>query len=837
MKCILSSATLVALTALPPMVHGHGYMETPMARNVYANREGRSGNPDNAPAIPLYQTTPHGLNRNTNVCGKDQGWPDTDYDAWLDTQGNPMPWISQATYNPGDIIQVDSFLTAHHKGHFEVKGCPFGKESSQECFDAYPLEFVEDLLYGMPKDPAHPSRGYLHGTEHRLSMQFKLPAGLVGEQVLLQWVYWTANSCNPIGYKDYYSTPKPEGPTGSNWSSMLSTCPAESETPMAPIPNPSVTVLAPERFINCAEVTVSGEQAPTPPFPSPVERPTSEPVESPVSAPVERPPVDPEIIGTCGGGNPGNGICASPFTSMCCSKWGYCGTGTGHCGDLAPIVPSGPTTPVSPPVSAPTPIPAPVPAPSPTTPTGDHDGGDSRLIAYLGNWQNCPTDEQMAQYTHIVIAFAVTYTWSPGKNICSETCEIAEPLVCGNAPRPDLIQQWKSMGKKIILSFGGAGMGGSWAGDSNDCWDYCFGRETQVVNRLTDIVNNMGLDGIDIDYEYFYEDNQNGSGFTKGAQAQTFLKDVTLGLRSSMPAGAELTHAPMEPDMVPGKAYYNVLKEVASSLDFLMPQYYNGYVRSHTNFPGALSHYNTITNEMFNGDASKIVYGFCINDCGAFNLDGYQSAEVMGWLSQEYPCNGGAFFWVANADTNGDWSKPVKDQLLIDGAVCSDGPANPTTNAPVPAPTSAPVDDPTTAPVVAPTTPAPVPNPTNPPVPAPTSAPVDDPTSPPVVAPTTPAPVPNPTNPPVPAPTGGNNDDACCSDDFKTCATWGNESKEACEALGTMKWLENGALDEGDSCLTKDTACLNNMHDCCDGLVCQGNQWWMACKPDTQLNV
>jgi len=341
--------------------------------------------------------------------------------------------------------------------------------------------------------------------------------------------------------------------------------------------------------------------------------------------------------------------------------------------------------------SAPTPNPAPVSAPSPTTPTGDHDG-DSRLIAYVENWQNCPIDQQMAQYTHIIIAFAVTYEWSPGKNICSETCEIAEPFVCDNAPRPDLIQQWKSMGKKIILSFGGAGMGGSWDGDSNDCWDYCFGRETQVVNRLTDIVNDMGLDGIDIDYEYFYEDNQNGSGFTKGAQAQMFLKDVTLGLRSSMPVGAELTHAPMEPDMVPGKAYFNVLKEVASSLDFLMPQYYNGYVRSHTNFPGALSHFTTLTNVLFNGDASKIVFGICISDCGSFNLNGYQSAEVMERLAQTYPCNGGSFFWVANDDSNGEWSKPVKDQLKINSDQCS---ADDESVTPTSEPSSAPQKQPT----------------------------------------------------------------------------------------------------------------------------------------------
>jgi hypothetical protein len=321
---------------------------------------------------------------------------------------------------------------------------------------------------------------------------------------------------------------------------------------------------------------------------------------------------------TCGGGNRGNGICSDP--SMCCSEFGYCGNGAEYCDG----------TPVASPVQAPI-----VVNPSPTTPI-EKQYEDSRLIAYVGNWQPCPSDEQIAQYTHIVIAFAVSYTYSPGKNQCSTTCEIDTPPICGNAARPDLIQKWKGAGKKIILSFGGAGMGGSWAGDNNDCWNYCFGRETQVVNRLTTIVNEMGLDGVDIDYEYFYEDNQNESGFTKGAEAQTFLRDVSLGLRNSMPAGSELTHAPMEPDMVPGKAYFNVLKEVASSLDFLMPQYYNGFVQPNTNFAGALSHFTTITNQIFGGDASKTVFGFCISDCASFNSNGSQSAAVMTKLSETY---------------------------------------------------------------------------------------------------------------------------------------------------------------------------------------------------------
>jgi chitinase len=164
----------------------------------------------------------------------------------------------------------------------------------------------------------------------------------------------------------------------------------------------------------------------------------------------------------------------------------------------------------------------------------------------MGNWQTCPTAEMYDAYTHVVIAFAVSYVWSPSMNICSTTCEIATPPVCENDPNPGLIQDLQAAGKKVILSFGGAGMGGSWIGDVNDCWEYCYGREAQVVNRLTQIVGEMGLDGVDIDYEYFHEDNQNGSGFTKGVEAQKFLREVTLGLRNSLDAlrpGMELTHA------------------------------------------------------------------------------------------------------------------------------------------------------------------------------------------------------------------------------------------------------------------------------------------------------
>jgi len=54
-------------------------------------------------------------------------------------------------------------LTAHHKGHFVLKACPVspGEIPSQGCFDANPLEFVSDELYGAPKDVNFPDRAYI----------------------------------------------------------------------------------------------------------------------------------------------------------------------------------------------------------------------------------------------------------------------------------------------------------------------------------------------------------------------------------------------------------------------------------------------------------------------------------------------------------------------------------------------------------------------------------------------------------------------------------------------------------------------------------------------------
>ena len=374
------------------------------------------------------------------------------------------------------------------------------------------------------------------------------------------------------------------------------------------------------------------------------------------------------------------------------------------------IASTSPTTPISTPTSSPVVTPTNSPVATPTsspvsTPTMSPNspvlaGSDSRLIAYLGNWQACPTLEETAKYTHIVIAFAVTYTWDPTKNQCSDSCTIGSPVpICNNQNNQALVDSWKAAGKKVILSFGGAGMGGSWAGDVNDCWDYCFGKEDSVISQLDTIVRAQNFDGIDIDYEYFYDT----------AEAQHFLKTVTTGLRSTLPSGSIVTHAPMDPDLNHGTAYYNILKDVSSSLDFVMPQYYNGFTRpaidgidgTGAGSVSALSHYNTLVNDMFNGDATKIIFGFCISDCSGTgsNANAMQAATVMSDLRVQHPCNGGAFFWVAAHDTGGSWSQIVGDEILPYSGCSGNSPVSPRpTMAPIVAPTSAPIS-PTLPPV------------------------------------------------------------------------------------------------------------------------------------------
>jgi hypothetical protein len=176
---------LCVLWSLLEGTHGHGMITSPRSRNWLAHGEGTEGV---TPGVPKAEYCQHCLNQNTGVCGYAGG---NNYDNWLDSAGKPMPWTPQDVYRSGDIITIKTTLTAHHGGHMEIKACPNGRASTQACLDDpnNRLTFVRDVLYNLPADPNYPERGYYGGWDTMESdfwMEYKLPDGLVGDEVLIQ---------------------------------------------------------------------------------------------------------------------------------------------------------------------------------------------------------------------------------------------------------------------------------------------------------------------------------------------------------------------------------------------------------------------------------------------------------------------------------------------------------------------------------------------------------------------------------------------------------------------------------------------------------------------------
>merc|ERR1712151_1329960 len=187
------------------------------------------------------------------------------------------------------------------------------------------------------------------------------------------------------------------------------------------------------------------------------------------------------------------------------------------------------------------------------------------------------------------------------------------------------------------------------------------------------------FDGVDIDYEYFHT-----------SESAAFLKDLTVGLRQSLGSSKIISHAPMDGDVAKGNPYFEVLQEVASSIDYILPQYYNGPFRPAQCLAEPLAHMGDLISDVFSSDQSRVVFGFCLSDCSGTgsNVNSEQAVSIIKGVSSRYPDHGGAFLWAASAD-NG-WSGPVAEALGItsssSGQTPIDSPAPIATSPPAPNP-------------------------------------------------------------------------------------------------------------------------------------------------------
>lgn len=245
----MSAAIACAITLLPAPASSHGFLSTPRARNLVAYEDRvYHGETD---SDPLPEDCPTCINRGGTLarCGvlrPGAGIEERNYDFPRNAFGDAMPANPQEVYEEGSDVDVEVVLSAHHKGHFVFKACPIPHTTvspTQECFDANPLTFVEDKLYGAPVDESHPERAYVAPFHHprkvtsskpnfdrAMLFRFKmrLPPGVTGDLVLIQWYYVASNSgCAHEGYAEYpwpddWILNMDEDEEASDWESKVS---------------------------------------------------------------------------------------------------------------------------------------------------------------------------------------------------------------------------------------------------------------------------------------------------------------------------------------------------------------------------------------------------------------------------------------------------------------------------------------------------------------------------------------------------------------------------------------------------------------------------------------
>ncbi|KAI8111081.1 hypothetical protein M9434_004654 [Picochlorum sp. BPE23] len=179
-----------------------------------------------------------------------------------DHEANGKFWtgVPKATFKEGQVVNLNVFVTAYHKGNFEFRVCKINgltaeDEASQlteECLDAGQLYQADVPGAQVPGNKYYfigPTSEGLTGSNWDYNMKFKLPEGLNCDgktsRCVMQWHWITGNSCNP-----------PETPAKYN-SPQLTTCGRNSPYP--------------EEFWNCADILIepTSSTSDTPPSPNP----------------------------------------------------------------------------------------------------------------------------------------------------------------------------------------------------------------------------------------------------------------------------------------------------------------------------------------------------------------------------------------------------------------------------------------------------------------------------------------------------------------------------------------------------------------------------------------
>lgn len=240
---LMLACALSALVATVPVAHAHGWIQTPLARQVSQAKvlnwkfSRAGGNGSKHPWSPLGGVP--------GICGDPF---DGIYDhPSSNFAGMPMPPKDTYTQGGGMTIQID--ISANHGGFWEFSVCDH-TAISQECFDRNKLKSMQHnseqvwMLHRMLNSP----------TEQRPDSYFvemKLPPWLVCDHCVLQWTWWTAHNCLA------QECDGPEcGPYADRFN-RIAYPHATWKMPMCPAGRHPSAGQAPQMFRNCADFRIT----------------------------------------------------------------------------------------------------------------------------------------------------------------------------------------------------------------------------------------------------------------------------------------------------------------------------------------------------------------------------------------------------------------------------------------------------------------------------------------------------------------------------------------------------------------------------------------------------
>eukprot|EP01066_Platyproteum_vivax_P006390 Platyproteum_vivax@DN2193_c0_g1_i1.p1 len=204
---------------------------------------------------------PNGVAVRHGVCG-DPSQNDVDGTNFYNTPLKNYP--VQGVFLAGGEIEIEVILTAHHRGHFEfllcdAEGLSDEEVLNQECFNKYPLTRAYKVKDHSPIDTRYPDRFYVPPScykdrvdqsgvpvgpmppGHREVVTYNLPSKQ-SSRMVLQWHYWTANTCLPIGYRTEYFANISNKHCDEDWVNFNL---------------PSCSDNYPEEFWNCADIELT----------------------------------------------------------------------------------------------------------------------------------------------------------------------------------------------------------------------------------------------------------------------------------------------------------------------------------------------------------------------------------------------------------------------------------------------------------------------------------------------------------------------------------------------------------------------------------------------------